>query len=112
MGLSFSVISHVQRPVHRTWHMEIVNKILQLWVKVMSHHGEASMKHDRKVCDFCPILTIPSLIYYVCQVNISFVLTNIILAAVINHPMQCVNLNDVIHLFINCSSYSFNVSFN
>ena len=57
MGLSFSVISHVQRPVHRTWHMEIVNKILHLWVKVMSHRGEASMKHDRKVCDFCPIIT-------------------------------------------------------
>ena len=57
MGLSFSVISHVQWPVHRTWHMEIVNKILHLWVKVMSHRGEASMKHDRKVCDFCPIIT-------------------------------------------------------
>ena len=37
--------------------MEIVNKILHLWVKVMSHRGEASMKHDRKVCDFCPIIT-------------------------------------------------------
>ena len=23
----------------------------------MSHRGEASMKHDRKVCDFCPIIT-------------------------------------------------------
>ena len=57
MGLSFSVISNVQRPVHRTWHMEIVNKILHLWVKVMSHRREASMKHDRKVCDFCPIIT-------------------------------------------------------
>ena len=57
MGLSFSVISHVQRPVHRTWHTEIVNKILHLWVKVMSHRGEASMKHDIKVCDFCPIIT-------------------------------------------------------
>ena len=56
-GTRFSIISHVQRPVHRTWHMEIVNKILQLWVKVMSHHGGASMKHDRKVCDFCPIIT-------------------------------------------------------
>ena len=37
--------------------MEIVNKILHLWVKVMSHRGEASMKHNRKVCDFCPIIT-------------------------------------------------------
>ena len=37
--------------------MEIVNKILHLWVKMMSHCGEASMKHDRKVCDFCPIIT-------------------------------------------------------
>ena len=37
--------------------MEIVNKILHLWVKVMSHRGEASMKHDGKVCDFCPIIT-------------------------------------------------------
>ena len=62
MGLSFSVISHVQQPVHRTWHMEIVNKILHLWVKVMSHRGEASMKHDRKVCDFCPIITPPDYI--------------------------------------------------
>ena len=57
MGLSFSVIFHVQWPVHQTWHMEIVNKILHLWVKVMSHRGEASMKHDRKVCNFCPIIT-------------------------------------------------------
>ena len=58
MGLSFSVISHVQRPVHRTWHMEIVNKILHLWVnKVMSHRGEASMKHDRKVF----VIFVPSL---------------------------------------------------
>ena len=40
MGLSFSVISHVQQPVHQTWHMEIVNKILHLWVKVLSHGGE------------------------------------------------------------------------
>ena len=23
----------------------------------MSHRGEALMKHDRKVCDFCPIIT-------------------------------------------------------
>ena len=37
--------------------MEIVNKILHLWVKVMSHRGKASMKHDRKVCDFRPIIT-------------------------------------------------------
>ena len=37
--------------------MEIVNKILHLWVKVMSHRGEASVKHDRKVYDFCPIIT-------------------------------------------------------
>ena len=37
--------------------MEIVNKILHLWVKVMSHRGEASMKHNRKVRDFCPIIT-------------------------------------------------------
>ena len=57
MGLGFSVISHVQRPVHQTWRTEIVNKILHLWVRVMSHHGEASVKHDRKVSDFCPIIT-------------------------------------------------------
>ena len=57
-GTQFSVISRVQRSVHRTWHMETVNKILHLWVvKVMSHRGEASMKHDRKVCDFCSIIT-------------------------------------------------------
>ena len=55
MGLSFSVISHVQRPVHQTWHIEIVNKILHLWVKVMSHCGEASMKYDRFVI-FVPSL--------------------------------------------------------
>ena len=23
----------------------------------MSHCGEASMKYDKKVCDFCPIIT-------------------------------------------------------
>ena len=40
-----------------TPNLAIVNKILHLWVKVMSHRGEASMKHDRKVCDFCPIIT-------------------------------------------------------
>ena len=57
MGLSFSVISHIQRPVHRTWHMEIVNKILHSRVKAMSHHGEASVKCGRELFDFCPIIT-------------------------------------------------------
>ena len=57
MRPSFSVISHVQQPVHQTWHTDIANKILHLRVKVMSHRGEASMKHDRKVCEFCPIIT-------------------------------------------------------
>ena len=28
----------------------------------MSHRGEASMKHDKKVCDFCPIITPPDYI--------------------------------------------------
>ena len=37
--------------------MEIVNKILHSRVKVMSHHGEALVKCDKKVCDFCPIIT-------------------------------------------------------
>ena len=37
--------------------MEIVNKILHSQVKVMSHCGEASVKCDKKVCDFCPIIT-------------------------------------------------------
>ena len=56
MGLGFVVISHVQRPIPGTWHTEIVNKILHSQVKVMSHCGEASMKRDREVCDFCPII--------------------------------------------------------
>ena len=55
MGLSFSVIFHVQQPVHQTWHTEIFNKILHLWVKVMSQCGEASERHIN-VCDFCPII--------------------------------------------------------
>ena len=37
---------------------EIVNKILHLRVKVMSHR--ASVKHDIKVCDFCPIIIYPT----------------------------------------------------
>ena len=55
MGLSFLVIFHVQQSVHQTWHTEIFNKILHLWVKVMSHCGEASECYIN-VCDFCPII--------------------------------------------------------
>ena len=57
MGLGFSVMSHVQRPIHQTWYTEIVNKILHSQVKVISHRCEASVKGDIKVCDFCPIIT-------------------------------------------------------
>ena len=57
MGLGFSVMSHVQRPMHQTWHTEIVSKILHSQVKVISHRREASVKRDIKVCDFCPIIT-------------------------------------------------------
>ena len=53
----FSNLSCTSRPVRQSWHTEIVNKILHLRVKVMSHCGEALVKHDRKVCDFCPIIT-------------------------------------------------------
>ena len=56
-GARFSVISHVQRPVHRIWHTEIISKSLRSCGKVMSHRSEASVKHDRKVCDVCPIIT-------------------------------------------------------
>ena len=68
MGLGFSVICHLRRPVHRTWHTEIVNKNLHLRVKVMSHRGEASVKRERKVCDFCPIITpLDCYIFFFCE---------------------------------------------
>ena len=52
--------------------MEIVSKILHLWVKVMSHRGEVSVKHDRKVYDFCPIITPLDYISYnkLCVINL------------------------------------------
>ena len=60
------IISHVQQPVHQTCHTEIVNKILHLRVKVMSHRGEASAKHDRKVRDFCLILSHLTILFLNC----------------------------------------------
>ena len=57
MGLVFLVISHVQRSIRATWHMEFANKILHSQVKLMSHSGEASVKRKRDICVFCPIIT-------------------------------------------------------
>ena len=57
MGLGFLVISHVQRSIRATWHTEFVKKNLHSQVKLMSHSGEASVKRNRNICVFCPIIT-------------------------------------------------------
>ena len=56
MGLGFLVISHVQRSIRATWHTEFVNKILHSRVKLMSHSGDASVKRNRNIFVFCPII--------------------------------------------------------